>query len=215
MAALKENLENIRTKLIEHIKSTYDETKAQEYITNLNSMDEEQFIAFLKEQGLLGKDGEKKQQCIFCSIVFGDIPSTKIAENEKAIAILDINPASLGHTLIIPKEHIEKRENMPGEAGKLALFVQEKLQKAFSPNRVDMIATNVMGHELINLLPIYKEETLDSPRKKLEVEELQKLKEKIDSSSSENQKEGSTETSKESPKEEINENNTWLSKRLP
>lgn len=43
--------------------------------------------------------------CIFCKIIDGDIPSYKIYEDDLCLAFLDINPQSLGHTLIIPKKH--------------------------------------------------------------------------------------------------------------
>jgi len=43
--------------------------------------------------------------CIFCKILAGEIPSTRIAETERAIAFMDINPGSRGHALVIPKEH--------------------------------------------------------------------------------------------------------------
>ena len=43
--------------------------------------------------------------CIFCKIVKGELPSYKIYEDEKILAFLDVNPCSVGHTLIIPKKH--------------------------------------------------------------------------------------------------------------
>lgn len=46
-----------------------------------------------------------KMDCIFCKIVAGEIPSYKIYEDDSILAFLDINPASAGHTLIIPKKH--------------------------------------------------------------------------------------------------------------
>ena len=45
--------------------------------------------------------------CIFCKIIKGEIPSYKIYEDEVVFAFLDINPDSVGHTLIIPKEHFK------------------------------------------------------------------------------------------------------------
>jgi histidine triad (HIT) family protein len=48
---------------------------------------------------------EQKQYCPFCKIVKGEIPVSKVFENSTFIAILDINPAAPGHTLLIPKEH--------------------------------------------------------------------------------------------------------------
>ncbi len=46
--------------------------------------------------------------CIFCRIVAGDIPSTRVYEDDRVIAFLDINPLAEGHTLIIPKAHAER-----------------------------------------------------------------------------------------------------------
>src|SRR3954452_25400462 len=43
--------------------------------------------------------------CIFCKIVAGEVPSTKVAEDERTYAFMDINPATRGHLLVIPKNH--------------------------------------------------------------------------------------------------------------
>ena len=43
--------------------------------------------------------------CLFCKILDGDLPSTRIAETERAIAFMDINPATHGHALVVPREH--------------------------------------------------------------------------------------------------------------
>jgi histidine triad (HIT) family protein len=45
--------------------------------------------------------------CVFCKIVAGEIPSYKIYEDQKYLAFLDIFPSAEGHTLVIPKEHID------------------------------------------------------------------------------------------------------------
>ena len=208
---MKKDLENIKSKLIKQIKENYSEAQAKDFILKINSMDSEGFIQFLKEQGLIGKE-ENKESCIFCSIIFGDVPSTKIGENEKAIAILDINPASLGHSLIIPKEHILAKENLDKKVGELALEIQEKIQKTFNPKRIDLISSNVMGHEVINVLPIYTNETIDSEKKKLTFEELLKIKEKIVKDFSK-EEEKLEEIKEKQP--EINEKKTWLPKRIP
>lgn len=64
--------------------------------------------------------------CIFCKIVAGDIPSMRIYEDEDCIATLDIGPASTGHTLIIPKKHYKDLTEMNGElAGKLLMAARE------------------------------------------------------------------------------------------
>ena len=48
-----------------------------------------------------------KDSCIFCKIIAGELPSNKVYEDKAILAFLDANPASEGHTLIIPKEHCE------------------------------------------------------------------------------------------------------------
>ncbi|AEM37939.1 histidine triad (HIT) protein [Pyrolobus fumarii 1A] len=53
--------------------------------------------------------------CIFCRIVRGDIPAHKIYEDEKVVAFLDIYPINPGHTLIVPKEHYERLDQVPPE----------------------------------------------------------------------------------------------------
>ena len=45
--------------------------------------------------------------CLFCAIVDGDIPARRVYEDEHAIAFLDINPWQLGHTLVIPRRHVD------------------------------------------------------------------------------------------------------------
>jgi len=53
--------------------------------------------------------------CIFCAIVKGRIPSHKVYEDEKTLAFLDIHPSAPGHTLVIPKAHIARVEDLPEE----------------------------------------------------------------------------------------------------
>jgi histidine triad (HIT) family protein len=43
--------------------------------------------------------------CLFCKIVAGDIPATKVGEDERTVAFMDINPATRGHLLVVPREH--------------------------------------------------------------------------------------------------------------
>ncbi|MBI4393221.1 MAG: HIT family protein [Euryarchaeota archaeon] len=51
--------------------------------------------------------------CIFCKIAKGDIPSVKVHEDEHSFAFLDIDPLTVGHTLVIPKKHYDRLEAMP------------------------------------------------------------------------------------------------------
>jgi histidine triad (HIT) family protein len=51
--------------------------------------------------------------CIFCKIASGQIPSIKIYEDEVVVAFLDIGPVSDGHTLVMPRQHVEQVHNSP------------------------------------------------------------------------------------------------------
>ena len=53
--------------------------------------------------------------CVFCKIVSGEFPSRKVYEDDKLIAILDINPSVEGHALVIPKAHAENMFETSGE----------------------------------------------------------------------------------------------------
>ncbi len=65
-------------------------------------------------------------ECIFCKIVKGEIPSSKVLENDKFLAFHDINPVAPVHVLIIPKEHHEKFNDTPAELfGEMADFIKQ------------------------------------------------------------------------------------------
>lgn len=52
-------------------------------------------------------------ECIFCKILDGDIPARTVYEDDQTFAFLDANPLTPGHTLVVPKEHIERLGDMP------------------------------------------------------------------------------------------------------
>ena len=63
--------------------------------------------------------------CIFCKIISGEIPSMRVFENEDCIAIMDINPATPGHTLVIPRKHYADITELDEEtAGKLLMVAK-------------------------------------------------------------------------------------------
>ena len=66
------------------------------------------------------------EDCIFCKIVRGEIPSAKVLETDKVLAFLDINPVSKGHTLAIPKTHYATFPEMPED---VLTALGEALQK--------------------------------------------------------------------------------------
>lgn len=70
-----------------------------------------------------------KNDCVFCAIAAGEIPSFKIYEDDFVLAFLDINPFSEGHTLVIPKEHYKGLLDVPSDV--LAVLL-ERVQKVSS-----------------------------------------------------------------------------------
>ncbi len=55
------------------------------------------------------------EDCLFCKIIKGEIPSAKVYENENIIAFLDLHPVNIGHTLIVPKNHYDNLYDTPDE----------------------------------------------------------------------------------------------------
>jgi len=68
--------------------------------------------------------------CIFCKIIKGDIPSYKVYEDDKVIAFLDTAPNNFGHTLVVPKKHTETLLDTPDETLSYLMSVSKKVAKA-------------------------------------------------------------------------------------
>ncbi len=71
----------------------------------------------------------QQQQCIFCQIISGKISSQKLYDDDHFLAVLDINPATKGHLLILPKEHYAILPQMPEEILGKMFAVAKKLSK--------------------------------------------------------------------------------------
>lgn len=72
--------------------------------------------------------------CIFCKIIAGDLPSHKVYEDDHVIAILDINPASHGHTLVLPKKHTANFEDTDEETLAKLMAVVKKVGLSIKEN---------------------------------------------------------------------------------
>ena len=70
--------------------------------------------------------------CIFCKIIKGEIPCTKVYEDDNVLAFLDIGPVNKGHTLVIPKEHHETILDMPEELLCAVASAVKKVSKAIA-----------------------------------------------------------------------------------
>lgn len=81
--------------------------------------------------------------CVFCRIRDGQIPSTRVYEDERTIAFMDINPATRGHTLVIPRAHVQDVHEIETE---------ELQAVAAMAQRIAALAREKLGADGVNLL---------------------------------------------------------------
>ena len=175
----QEQIKEIKKQLIFQVESSFPDDKKESAKKQIESMDSEQLEAFLKQNNLI-KSGEISQQgiqkCIFCSIISGDAKSYKIDENESAVAVLEINPISKGHVLIIFRNHLNDEKIASEKAlNSLAENVSKKIKKEFKPKKIDFSQSELFGHKIINVLPVYENENFSSERRKASEDELDEL----------------------------------------
>lgn len=82
--------------------------------------------------------------CLFCKIVAGEIPSTRVYEDERTIAFMDINPATRGHLLVVPREHTTDLLAI-GEADLAACAAAAKELAARVKERLDADGVNLIN----------------------------------------------------------------------
>ena len=109
----------------------------------------------------------KKDDCIFCKIAAGEIPSRKIYEDKDLIAFMDLSPTSKGHSLIIPKEHYTNiydiDEEIAGKVMKTAKKLATKMTVALNCDGFNLLQNNgetagqTMFHFHMHLIPRYKD----------------------------------------------------------
>ena len=118
-------------------------------------------------------DGTEKN-CIFCRLVGGKAPCYKICEDDLSFAILDINPFSKGHCLVVPKRHVpwwhDLTEAETNSLFRLAKEVAEKMMKTLKPDFVCMyVRGRRIPHTHVFLVPTYSGDVLDKFFNALEV----------------------------------------------
>jgi len=142
--------------------------------------------------------------CIFCKIRDGEIPSRIIYEDDKVFAILDTSQVSLGHTLVIAKEHVRNIFEYDEQIAAEVFSRVPKIAKAIKKHNEDVegmnilmnneeIASQSVFHTHIHLIPRYKDENRDGFGLKWEPkadqysdEQLDELKDQIKAEVEEN-----------------------------
>jgi histidine triad (HIT) family protein len=110
----------------------------------------------------------RDDNCIFCKIANGEIPSATLFEDEDFRVILDLGPATKGHALILPKNHFanlfEIPEEVEAKAFVLAKKIATKMKKVFACDGVNIVQNNGIAagqtvfHFHIHLIPRYEQD---------------------------------------------------------
>ncbi len=110
----------------------------------------------------------KDNNCIFCKIANGEIPSRTIEENDMFKVVLDVGPATKGHALILPKDHYRNLYDLPeetaGEAIKMAKKLALKMKDKLGCDGVNVVQNNeeaagqTVFHFHMHVIPRYKED---------------------------------------------------------
>jgi len=123
---------------------------------------------------------------VFSKIIAGQIPSYKIAESEKFIAFMDIEPLVTGHVLVVPKTEVDKLFDVPDEyLSEMLLFakpIAHAIEKAFRCNRCGISVVGLeVPHAHMHLVPINSSGDLNFTRPKLKcsAEDLKAAQKKI------------------------------------
>ena len=111
--------------------------------------------------------------CIFCKIIDGSIPSTVVYEDADFKAIMDISPAAKGHVLVLPKKHCADLLSIDPDVASKALLVASKIanaqKKAFNCDGINLLqnsgeaAWQSVFHLHIHLIPRYKDDNVTVP----------------------------------------------------
>ncbi len=123
--------------------------------------------------------------CIFCKIIKNELPSHKVWENENFLAFLTLGSLNRGHTLLIPKKHIDYvfdlEEPLYTDFFQTAKQLSKPLKKAMAAKRIGVIIEGfTVPHVHIHLVPLHNEDDIDPRRvKKMTDIELVETAEKI------------------------------------
>jgi len=129
----------------------------------------------------------QKQQCIFCKMISGEVPSKKVYEDDKFIAVLDINPGSPGHMLVMSKEHYSIMPQMPDDLishlGMLAKNLSQAALRGLQAKGTTIFVANGAAagqrasHFLLHILPRTDDDNvgIKIPEGSLSEEDMKKL----------------------------------------
>ena len=189
MPLTDEQAKQVKEQILKQVESFPEDKKAQikSYIEPMNNQELEEFLIKNK---MIPQEGQEAQdpnsegsiqgtQCIMCSLANKKIESLVIYEDKDYLAALEINPYTKGHTILIPKKHIEEAKTLKNKALSLANRIGKHLIKKLESEDYEITTTDDLKHAVINIIPKYPGEKLDYQRKPAKKEELKETQEKI------------------------------------
>lgn len=106
--------------------------------------------------------------CVFCKIVKGELPSYKIYENDDVLAFLDIHPVNIGHTLVIPKKHYKDIYETPTDIMEKIISVAKQISTSLKEELMaeginvtmnnEIAAGQVIFHTHMHVIPRMKDD---------------------------------------------------------
>src|SRR3989338_8414801 len=133
----------------------------------------------------------QKKQCIFCQIVSGKVQSRKVYEDDKVLAILDINPANPGHALLLTKEHYSIMPQIPDDEVAHVFMAAKSLSNSMLRS-IDAKGTNIIvangiaagqraQHFMANVIPRKENDGVNFvlPQKTMEQQEIEAVGNKL------------------------------------
>ena len=123
--------------------------------------------------GKLPAVAEAHPDCIFCKVLAGEIPSEEIDSDERTITVMDINPATRGHVVVITREHAESLLELDDDntlaAMRAARRVAERMRATLQPDGFNILhnigraAWQSIFHFHVHVIPRYHDDPLQLP----------------------------------------------------
>ena len=133
------------------------------------------------------------EECIFCKIIRGEIPSKKVYDDKDVLAFLDINPANPGHVLVVPKKHADDITKSDDEdlakAMKVVKNITASLKERMNAIGVNVVQNNgkhagqLVAHTHFHVIPRYENDMviISYQRKQLSDAEMEEIRKKLQS----------------------------------
>ncbi|MEK6887033.1 MAG: HIT family protein [Nanoarchaeota archaeon] len=134
----------------------------------------------------------QKQNCLFCNLASGKLPSKSIYEDDLCFAVIDINPATKGHVLLMPKDHYmimpQAHEEVIKRLGKVSKLMSKAMIKAAGATGTNIFVANgaVAGqrapHLIVHIIPRIENDGIDVfelPEKEARQEDLTNMQKLI------------------------------------